>query len=458
MKLVIFGIGNFYKKKIKELYDICPSAEIVAFIDNKAYGMKMDEIDILNPLCIKELTFDYILLMSISENAMEKQLVEMGICLNKILTWQKFLKLNGYGKAQIVGKKDLKKTKQVGIITCPMGYNGGSIAAMSLALALKKIGYGVSIITEEIDNKLVEEISLSIEVIIYPNISILGSEEIEFLKDYNYIWINTAQMANYAYKIGAIKPTIWWIHEGEKDFIEKGYRQIDWRVNKDKLKVKVFAVSNIAKEEYNKVYNKQSVSILPVGIPNTMKEGNFSKNKKIVFAVIGSIVKIKAQDVFLNAADLINNNGYDVEYWLIGKKFTDNEYNCVVEKLINNVRGVRLLGELSRSELNLMYKDIDVLVCPSFVESLSLTTIEAMMNNIPVIVSDATGISEYIKSGKEGFVFKNGDTKDLAEKMQWLIDNPSERGEMGTRARKLYENQFSLDVFANNVAHIMEGM
>ncbi len=459
MELVIFGVGDFYKKRINELYEIAPSVNVVAYVDNSLCGELINGKEIIHPSCICEISFDYILLMSASLNEMKKQLLNLGIDEEKIISWKKFLKIHGIGGPTIIGKKSRNTKGSVGIITCPIGYNGGSMAAVYLALALNQESYDACLITEDINKDLLDEIKNDIRITIYPNITLLECEELNYINEFDYIIVNTAQMANCAYHISKIKNTLWWIHEGERILIEKGYRQVDWRIRKKHLDAKVVAVSNIAKKEFNKVYRNVDVSILPIGVPDQFdKQEKIKNTDKLVFAVIGSIIKLKAQDDFLKAAQQIGSRNNNIEFWLIGKRFNDDNYNEIIDVLQNDIQGVKYLGELSRDEMKSVYQKIDVLVCPSLIESMSLTTIEAMINNKAVIVSDKTGISKYITIGKDGFVFKAGDIKDLEEKMQWMIDHAEKRRQMGARARELYESEFSIGILSKKIVKLLEGM
>ena len=46
------------------------------------------------------------------------------------------------------------------------------------------------------------------------------------------------------------------------------------------------------------------------------------------------------------------------------------------------------------------------------------------------------GPSEIIADGIDGLLVRNGDVKDLALKMDWMITHPKERNEMALTARK----------------------
>ena len=105
---------------------------------------------------------------------------------------------------------------------------------------------------------------------------------------------------------------------------------------------------------------------------------------------------------------------------------------------------VWMIGELQRKEMEKMYHNIDVVIVPSVYETMSLVATEAMMNEKVCIVSDTTGIAQYIVSGENGFVFQNGNEQNLAEKIAWCIDHRDQLKYIGKRGREIYENNFTL--------------
>lgn len=77
------------------------------------------------------------------------------------------------------------------------------------------------------------------------------------------------------------------------------------------------------------------------------------------------------------------------------------------------------------------------------------------MHGVPCILSDATGTAGYIQDGMDGIVFRSEDAEQLADKMIWCIEHPGQLADMGIRARKVYENVFSMRVFEENVQRIL---
>ena len=82
------------------------------------------------------------------------------------------------------------------------------------------------------------------------------------------------------------------------------------------------------------------------------------------------------------------------------------------------------------------YKRSEMLVLCSEYEASSLVLVEAMACGVPCVSLDCpTGPRAIIKNGETGLLAKDGDTDDLASKIEWLITHEPERIEMGRKAR-----------------------
>ena len=82
------------------------------------------------------------------------------------------------------------------------------------------------------------------------------------------------------------------------------------------------------------------------------------------------------------------------------------------------------------------YQRSQFFVLSSDFEGFGLVIVEAMACGIPVVSTDCPyGPSEIIEDGKTGLLAKM-DTKDLAEKMEWMITHEEERIAMGIAARQ----------------------
>lgn len=454
MRLVIFGTGKIYqtfKKKINR------EDKIIAFLDNdrKKAGKKMDDAYIFLPKDIKSLNFDRIILVSQYARQMQKQLLELGCNREQIIH---FAEYNSNVKKpmqyyQALGIKN-KQRRKMAIISNPLGYHGGAIAALNCALALKDSYCDIDLIAEEGTQSFINEINKQgISVILCPNISMNKWEKIKWIDQYDYILVNTLPMILCAIEIAKYRSVFVWLHDSENI-----YRYMDyWK--EDILQglnsnVKIYAVSNIAKNNF--IYNigQWPIDILPCGMPEA--KNYCIKEDKLVFAVIGSIYPIKGQDIFIRALKKLSKTYCcQPQYWIIGK-VVDEDYYQQLRELSKGLDNLVFLGEIEKSKMQDIYPQIDILVVPSRNETLSLTAIEAMSYGKLCIVSDAAGITQYISNMQNGIIFENACVDELADRLYWCIQNKDEIVNMKKESRKTYEYFFTMDVFQNNLLDVLQ--
>ncbi|KKS07723.1 MAG: Glycosyl transferase group 1 [Parcubacteria group bacterium GW2011_GWB1_41_4] len=126
----------------------------------------------------------------------------------------------------------------------------------------------------------------------------------------------------------------------------------------------------------------------------------------------------------------------------IKKEFPDFKLSLVGEGLPE--------GKLSLEEVKRRMKNCYCLVVPSLSEGLPRVILEAQALGKPVIASKVGGIPELITDGRNGFLFKVGDSNELAEKLRTLLNNKELAIEMGRRGRDLVGENFSNEKYLEN--------
>jgi glycosyltransferase involved in cell wall biosynthesis len=86
-------------------------------------------------------------------------------------------------------------------------------------------------------------------------------------------------------------------------------------------------------------------------------------------------------------------------------------------------------------------------------ETFGLTMIEAFACGVPVICSRMGAMKEIVEDGRTGLHFAPGDSQDLAEKVEWALNNPERMHEMGKEARREYERKYTAE---KNYPRLME--
>lgn len=460
MKIVIFGVGRLYRDRKQE---ITSEYEIVAFLDNnpKLQGQSIDGASVFAPEKILQLSYNKIVLMSASEEAMKKQLIGLGVNRKDIWYWERFASEMFRGRLQfyceLENVKDCKK--RVLIVSNYLDYTGGPFAAVYAAKALQDRGYDVLLTASSGENTFIDEMAeAGINIILCPSLPYVHKEELMWMQQFDVILVNVFPMVPCVGALSRVKPVLWWIHESEELLYRNIISRYEEYVNEEQLKkAKIYAVSKVAKNKFNLFYSDRIKKILSYGIPDLKKNNNFHDiSGNLVFAVIGTVHAGKAQDIFVKAVGHLQAEEKErLRFLIIGPIGTD-EYDSTVRELASKESAVEITGRLTRRELGMVYKKIDIVVCPSLEDSLPIVATEGMMYGKVCIVSDAAGTADYIEDGKNGLICKAGDSEDLCRKMRWAIQNRKKLQAMGNEARKVYERHFSMGSFGERLEKALQ--
>jgi len=103
------------------------------------------------------------------------------------------------------------------------------------------------------------------------------------------------------------------------------------------------------------------------------------------------------------------------------------------------------LGSINLPRLqSQFYSACDVFAAPSRIESFGLTALEAMACGTPVVAFETGGLVDIVADGETGLLEKQvGSVAGLRNRLDWMLQHPAERGNMGLAARQRVEKQFS---------------
>jgi glycosyltransferase involved in cell wall biosynthesis len=97
----------------------------------------------------------------------------------------------------------------------------------------------------------------------------------------------------------------------------------------------------------------------------------------------------------------------------------------------------------------------DLIVLSSHWEGLSLSSIEGMASGRPFIASDVEGLREIV--GGAGVLFPHGDSKTLAQKIQWLCENPDEYRAVARRCQARAQ-QYDISIMAQKYSDLYKSL
>jgi len=98
-------------------------------------------------------------------------------------------------------------------------------------------------------------------------------------------------------------------------------------------------------------------------------------------------------------------------------------------------------GQVGQRDLPRWYHMADLYISPSHVDGSSVSLLEALACGMPCLVSDIAGNKEWVEEGVNGWLFRDGDVDDLAEKILLAIKSRRSWGRIGKAARKMAEER-----------------
>lgn len=179
-----------------------------------------------------------------------------------------------------------------------------------------------------------------------------------------------------------------------------------------------------------------------------------------VVLCVGRLLSHKGIDVLIRAFRFLPSN---TKLLVVGP-IQDYGYYDYLRILVDKNCPERVIftGEVHPKKLPEFYNVCDMFVQPSvyrdyrgdyhrFPELLGLTKLEAMACRKPVIVSDVGGLPELIANGKNGYVVKAGDEKELAERINDILINEKNGRKMGREGLALVRKHYTWDSIAERV-------
>lgn len=112
--------------------------------------------------------------------------------------------------------------------------------------------------------------------------------------------------------------------------------------------------------------------------------------------------------------------------------------------------GVRFHGRLS--EVADAMNAMDAVVIPSqWEEAFGFSVVEAMSLGKPILATRSGGIPELVEDGVTGVLFDKRDSAALAEVVRDWIQDPAQARHMGTNAKVLHQNEYTVERFGERM-------
>lgn len=160
------------------------------------------------------------------------------------------------------------------------------------------------------------------------------------------------------------------------------------------------------------------------------------------------------EDIIEALAILRDTKGLRFRLSIIGKYESKDRYYLKIRDLIH-ARGldsqVHLLGEVSEADLLSHFRERDIFLFPSHLQSWGIAVFEAMACGMPVIVSRTAGAAEVLADGRNALIVEPKDPQAIADAIERLTRDSVLYENVSIEGRKFVEDHMSWDVSAKNL-------
>ncbi len=188
--------------------------------------------------------------------------------------------------------------------------------------------------------------------------------------------------------------------------------------------------------------NMDKTRVIYNGIDPDKFRSNTVKNNLGRFKVgtVTRITPIKDILTFIRSAKHVLEK-HDATFYVVGG-VEDEEYFEECKDLVEKMDLKDCVKFTGFQDSMKWYPKFDVFALPSLSEGFPLTLLEALSVGVPCVATEVGGVPEILG---EKLLVKRWDPEGLAEKINWLLENPDERRRIGVEGRKLVERSFSLE-------------
>jgi glycosyltransferase involved in cell wall biosynthesis len=177
--------------------------------------------------------------------------------------------------------------------------------------------------------------------------------------------------------------------------------------------------------------------------------------------VVGMVARVSRQKDYFTLADAaieILARHPDTRFLIVGDNslvdLNRSHYAEVAKKL--NELGIadRFIFTGHRTDVPRLMAAMDLCVLSTHREGFPLSILEAMAMGKPVVATAVGGIPEIVTPGVTGYLHQHGNSKELANAVLRLIDNPEEARRIAASARENVLKNYSRQKFADEIAKV----
>lgn len=249
-------------------------------------------------------------------------------------------------------------------------------------------------------------------------------------------------------------------------FHNKGVSQAGKNYINDKLyryvfaDVKVIALSKLLYPDISRYISEDNVYYCANSVPKAESPSGITLEAnpgKISILFLSNMTILKGAHILLEACSILNERDIPFVCHFVGDWafIPEDEFQQKLNELHLSDK-VFAHGKKYGRDKEQYLSSADIFVLPTLKECYPLVLLEAMQFGIPIIASREGAIPEIVKNHQNGILLTETSPREVAEKVQYLYENPEIRQAMGRCGKVMYEEKYTIERFEKRFTDILK--
>ncbi|HTA26934.1 MAG TPA: glycosyltransferase family 4 protein [Bacteroidia bacterium] len=178
---------------------------------------------------------------------------------------------------------------------------------------------------------------------------------------------------------------------------------------------------------------------------------------KTVLGTIARYIEWKGYKYIIEAARELTRKNKNLKFLFVGHGEQQNELEDLVNKY-GLSEYIVFTGWIDRKYIPSLYGIMDVYIHAAVMEPFGFVLVEAMANGVAIVTSKTGVAADALIHMETCYFTGDKDPEGIAEGVQWMLENPTERNAMKDRVRKLAADLFSVEHMLDEHIKVYRGI
>jgi len=237
-------------------------------------------------------------------------------------------------------------------------------------------------------------------------------------------------------------------YQVNEQFLEKKFASANFIVC-----ISDFAKSQVMK--YTAFTDWDKLHVNNLGVDSSRFKPAPKSNEKPVLLCVGRLVNAKGQGVLIQAAKELAQRNVDFSLRFVG----DGPDRPSLEEFSKNSQlsdVIQFLGKVNHDQVQVLQREADIFVLPSFAEGIPIVLMEAMASGTPCVTTHITGIPELFTHLHDGLLVRPGNATMLADALESLINDMTLREKIASNALVTVKEKWELEQSNQRLAALFQ--